>query len=182
MSLIEGSPDGRGLRLQKNMTENTINDDQSVYEIGYLIASIPDENIPAEAESLKKIIEGAGASVIAEDVPHRQQLAYTIRRKMVSGGYEKYDSAYFGWIKFEIGSDKVEAIKKAIELRPSVVRVLLISTVRENTYLGKRAPAMTANIAALVPAEAMIEDKKDIVPASIEEMDKSIDNMVKEAV
>lgn len=157
---------------------DTIHDDQTVYEIGYLIAGTPDEKVPAEAETLKKIIGDAGASFIAEEAPHRQQLAYTIRKKTVSGGYDKYDIAHFGWVKFELGSDKIEAVKKAVELHPSVLRMLLITTVRENTYLGKRAPAVI--LPGTVAPEVVSEEKKDVAPATIEEMDKSIDNMVKE--
>ncbi len=157
---------------------DTIRDEQSVYEIGYLIASsIPEEKIPGEADAIKSIITGAGASVIAEEAPHRQHLAYTMSKKTVSGGYDKYDVAYFGWTKFELSSDKIEAVKKAIELHPSVLRMLLISTVRENTYLGKRAPALAS---AVAPTGEKTEDKKDAAPATIEEMDKSIENMVKE--
>ena len=168
---------------KKYMTE-TNHDEQSVYEIGYLIAGVPDEKVSAETEAVKKIIEDAGASIIADETPHFQQLAYTIRKKTVSGGYDKYDSAHFGWTKFELSSDKIEAVKKAIELHPSILRMLLISTVRENTYLGKGAPVvvMASNgiTAAATVSGALIEDKKDVAPATIEEMDKSIDNMVKE--
>lgn len=163
----------------------TTNDEVSVYEIGYLIvSSIPEEKVPEEAEAVKKIITDAGSTVITEEVPHQEHLAYTISKKTVSGGYEKYDSAYFGWIKFELGSDKIEAVKKAVELRPAVLRMLLISTVRENTYLGKRAPALNTVAFVPIPAAtisgALTDDKKDATPATIEEMDKSIDNMVKE--
>ena len=91
--------------------------------------------------------------------------------------YEKFDEAYFGWLKFEVASNKIEAIKKAVEAVPSVIRMLLITTVRENTYLGKRAPAIAGK--AAVPGE----DKKESVvaaPATVEDMDKSIDALVKE--
>lgn len=173
-----------GHRLQKNMSTTT-NDEVSVYEVGYLVvSSIPEEKVPGEAEAVKKIITDAGSTVITEEAPHHEHLAYTISKKTVSGGYEKYDHAYFGWIKFELGSDKIEAVKKAIELRPAVLRMLLISTVRENTYLGKRAPALNtvafAPIAVATISGALTDDKKDAAPATIEEMDKSIDNMVKE--
>lgn len=173
-----------GHRLHNHMTTTT-HDEQSVYEVGYLIvSSIPEEKVPEEGEAVKKIITDAGASVIAEEAPHREHLAYTISKKTVSGGYDRYDVAHFGWVKFELGSDKVEAVKKAIELRPSVLRTLLISTVRDTTYLGKRAPAFTP-MATTVSAPATIsgalaDDKKDVAPATVEEMDKSIDNMVKE--
>lgn len=157
---------------------DTIRDEQSVYEIGYLIASsIPEEKVPGEAEAIKNIIADAGASFIAEEAPHRQHLAYTMSKKTVSGGYDKYDIAYFGWIKFELGSEKIEAVKDAIDTHPSVLRTLLISTVRENTYLGKRAPAFASATATQTDKP---EEKKDVAPATIEEMDKSIENMVKE--
>ena len=105
------------------------------------------------------------------------KLAYTMRKKTVAGSYQKFDDAYFGWFKFEAASNKIEDIKKAFELHPSVVRMLLITTVRENTYLGKRAPAILAKMNAPLAPE-----KKDAAPAAtIEEMDKSIDDMVKEA-
>lgn len=162
-------------------------DRQSVYEIGYLIgASIPGEKILGEAEAVKKLIADAGASFIAEEAPKRERLAYTIRVKNVSGSYESYDEAYFGWIKFELASKAVEALKKAVESRPSVIRMILITTVRENTYLGKRAASVAAE-ASNHPSSAeaaKLEEKKEAIvsaPASIEDMDKSIDAMVKEA-
>jgi ribosomal protein S6 len=154
---------------------NDHDDRQSVYEIGYLIAtSVAEENVLAEADKVKKIITDAGASILTEENPHRVPLAYTMKRKTVAGSYDKYDEAYFGWVKFEAASGKVEALKKAVEVLPSILRMILITTVRENTYLGKRAPLIMARVA---PA---LEEKKDVAPASIEEMDKSIDEMVKE--
>ena len=169
------------------MSEATHADNLSVYEIGYLIASnVPEEKIPAEAEAVAKIISSAGSTVIASEEPHRIKLAYEMRKKNVGGSYEKYNEAYFGWIKFEVGSDTIESIKKSIEIHPSVLRMLLTATVRENTYLGKRAPAIAAEIAfkkgsAEKVGDEVVSEKKEVAPASIEEMDKSIDEMVKEA-
>jgi ribosomal protein S6 len=172
-------------------------DREAIYEIGYLIVgSIAEENIPTEADKVKKAVTDAGATVIGDEAPHYQRLAYTIRRKTVSGSYEKYDEAYFGWIKFEIGTDKIEAIKKTVEAMPSVLRMLLITTVRENTYLGKRAPTAAAvavptldekNVAHETrrsPAEFIAAEPAAAAAApaaTVEEMDKSIDEMVKEA-
>ena len=165
---------------------NDIHDDRiAVYEIGYLVvSSVLEEQLSAEADKVKKIVTDAGASIIAEEMPHKEHLAYEMRRKTVSGSYEKYDEAYFGWVKFELTSDKIEAVKNAVTLLPSVLRMLLTSTVRENTYLGKRAADVVASMSLKrtspeTPTSPMIE-KKEVTPASIEEMDKSIDEMVKE--
>jgi len=167
------------LTLQHTMN-NTKEKEASIYEIGYLIvSSIPEEKISDEAEAIKKVITDAGATILTDEAPVHQQLAYEMRRKTVSGGYDTYDAAYFGWVKFEVGSDVVESIKKTLEIHPSILRMLLMTTVRDTTYLGKRAAAALAK-ADLIPSEKL-DDKKDAAPATVEEMDKSIDNMVKEA-
>jgi ribosomal protein S6 len=174
------------------MQDEVRDDRAAVYEIGYLLAGIPQERIQAEVDSIHAIVSGGGGSIIAEEMPRSEPLAYTIRKKTVAGSYEKHDQAYFGWIKFEANSGKVEDMKKAVEVLPSVLRMLLTSTVRENTYLGKHAAAAvasefaprrvfethTATAPTLVPAE---KEAPIAPPATVEEMDKSIDAMVKEA-
>jgi ribosomal protein S6 len=160
---------------------DNINDDRlSVYEIGYLIvSSVPEEKVSGEADTIRKIITGAGSEIITEEAPYYQPLAYTMRKKMVSGVYEKYDAAYFGWIKFEVGSDKIEAIKNAIEIHPSILRMLLITTVRENTVLNKRVVSVDTLTQKL--SEDTVAEVKETPVAVVEEMDKSIEAMVKEA-
>jgi len=165
--------------------EDTNTDRLSVYEIGYLIVStVPEEKLPEEVEAIKKIIIDSGASMVSEGNAELKHLAYTIRRKTVAGLYDKYDQAYFGWVKFELDSGKIEGVKKAIEIIPSVLRMLLITTVRENTYLGKSAPALNQIISeeSVTPAPGVgALAEVAAAPASVEEMDKSIDKMVKEA-
>lgn len=163
--------------------------DQQVYEIGYLVVpSVPEEKLEAETKALASILADAGAAVVAEEAPHKEDLAYTMRKKTVSGSYENCDQAYFGWIKFEINSDKIGEIKDRFEKHPSILRTLVITTVKENTYLGKRASVIAASFSAKGETsegktEEKIEEKKDTAaPASIEEMDKSIDEMVKVAI
>ncbi len=160
----------------------------TVYEVSYLLAGVPEDAVAAEADGIKKIVTDNGGELIADEAPKLEKLAYTMRRKLVSGSYQKYDEAHFGWVKFEISSGKIEAVKKAIELLPNVLRMLVITTVRESTYLGKRAPAVAAAFVrkpfGTSEAEAVPAAKKEVVkpaePATVEEMDKSIDEMVKE--
>lgn len=173
------------------MSKSIRDDQEAVYEISYLIAGVPDERVSAEAEAVRGIVVGAGASIIAEEGPRREHLAYTMTKKTVAGSYEKYDSAYFGWIKFEVGSDKIEAVRKAVSAVPSVLRVLLVTAVRESTYMGKRIPAQASfarrlpsksfeDLGSEPPAESPKKEALPAIPATIEEMDKSIDEMVKE--
>lgn len=178
------------------MDETTNKDHLSVYEIGYLmVSSIPEEKLVDETATLKSLVEKNGGSIIAEEAPKRHDLAYSMSKKTVSGSYDNYDQAYFGWVKFEIEPGKVESVKNAFETQSSILRILLISTVRENTYLGKRASSIAADLAGDKDERSGsdraekndTENEDDSVSEqkpkpSVEEMDKSIDEMVKEAV
>ena len=164
-------------------------DRMTVYEISYLISSsIPEEKIGVEVDAVKKVISDAGASFISEEMPHKQDLAYTIRRKTLAGSYEKHDQAYFGWVKFEVGSSSIEVIKKAVEIIPSVIRMLIVTTVRDNTFLGKHAPMIIGRSQSQteessntqVSSGSVAIPEANIIPATIEEIDKSINDMVKE--
>lgn len=176
------------LAHNNDMNDNVRDDRSAVYEIGYLLAGIPEERVAAEADAVKAVITKNGGSIIAEESPKNEKLAYTMRKKLVSGSYEKYDEAYFGWVKFEIPAGSIDAVKKTVEVIPPVLRVLVMATVRENTYLGKRAPAVTATFQRrpMAPtaegdtSAAVKAPEKAAEPATIEEMDKSIDEMVKE--
>lgn len=178
-----------GSLTAQHMSNDTHEGRLSVYEVGYLIATtVPEEKVPAEIDAIRSIITNAGATVIADEAAHLEPLAYTMRTKNVSGSYQSHDEAYFGWIKFEMPTDALEGVKKSIEALPSIVRILVISTVKENTYLGKRAPAIAAAFGAApakkgasAGAEAAPEEKKAAAPASAQDIDKSIDDMVKEA-
>jgi ribosomal protein S6 len=165
--------------------DNVREDRMSVYEIGFLLAGIPEERVAAETEAIKGIITKNNGTLVAEEAAKLEKLAYTMRKKLVSGSYQNYDEAYFGWVKFEAASTVVDAIKKAVEAMEAVLRIMVITTVRENTYLGKRAPAIAQAAPRRIAPEAEVVAAPKAVeaaaqPATVEELDKSIDEMVKE--
>ena len=110
-------------------------------------------------------------------------LAYTMTKK-IGAANKRFDQGYFGWFKFELSVKEIEAVKKTFEENPHMLRMLLITTVKENTYLGKKSPTASVIKTEDAVSTDAAEPAKDVVPAapaSIEEMDKSIDAMVKEA-
>lgn len=156
--------------------------DPKVYEIGYmLVSSIPLEKAGEAVESLKGILSKAGASFIGEGAPELVNLAYTMVKKIGSSNH-RFNQGYFGWFKFELLGEKIESVKKEFEVHPDMLRMLLMNTVKENTYLGKKAPALNPPKPEEAPvAEDAQVPAPEVTPATIEEMDKSIDEMVKEA-
>ena len=149
-----------------------------IYELGYHIAPrVIESDLPQEVNSLHNNIEENKGIIISEEFPKIRPLSYPIA-VMVNGRKQQYENAYFGWIKFEIGSSEIGKVKKWMEGNPSVLRYLLIKTVRENTIYAPRL-AQTAKM------QGGIESKKDkaekpAVKMTTEEIDKTIDEMVKE--
>jgi len=174
------------------MEKNIKDDARKVYEIGYLlVSSVPPEKVAQLAASLKEVLSNKDAEIISEEAPELTNLAYTMIKKIGTVNH-RFDEGYFGWVKFEVSGKEIEEIKKAFEMHPDMLRVLLITTVRDNTYLGKKAVAAPVLVNSMnpegVPGEVGGTDLSPVatsdikeIPTSVEEMDKSIDEMVKGA-
>lgn len=172
------------------MQETAFKEDQTqVYEIGYLlVSSIPEEKVTEEVSVLREALSKKGAEFIAEEAPELRTLAYTMVKKIGPSNH-RFDQGYFGWFKFELAKKEIEGIKKEFESNNHVLRILIINTIKEATYLGKKAAVATIIKTEEVPTaevqpESIVETPTIIppaTPATIEEMDKSIDEMVKGA-
>ncbi|MEY2664641.1 MAG: hypothetical protein RIT04_449 [Candidatus Parcubacteria bacterium] len=154
-----------------------------VYEIGYLlVSSIPKEKVAENVSALKDIIIKKGAKIISEEAPEFTTLAYTMVKKIGAANH-RFNEGYFGWIKFDLAASEIESVKKAFEEHVNMLRVLVITTIRDTTYLGKKAPATAqleeAAVVSDVASEVAPTDVITKAPASAEEIDKSIDEMVK---
>ena len=150
-----------------------------VYELGYhIVSTVAEENVPKEVETLKAIVLKDGGSLVSEGEPKLINLAYSMT-KSVADAKKKFNTAYFGWIKFETKSELMPMIKKAVDQNPHVLRYLLIKTVRENTLytpkLNVKAPAKEE--APKAKKSIKTEEKK---ATSIEDLDKTIDELVAE--
>ena len=112
--------------------------DARVYELGYLLVpTITDENIGAVYTNLKDLIQDFGGAIIIDEMPKMTPLNYSML-KVVSNIRNKFNNAYFGWIKLEMDTEKVLELKKKLDLDPNLIRFLIIKTVRENTIATKR--------------------------------------------
>lgn len=151
---------------------------KKVYEVGYLIvSSIPEEKVGVEVEAIEAIVAKEKGEIISGEKPALKELAYTMIKE-ATGRHHRFTEGYFGWIKFEIATDSIEAVKKAIDARENILRYILMITVRESTLAPQKV---------LVVKEALEPKKEDGVTAfeeakvvvSSEELDKTIDEMIK---
>ncbi len=104
-----------------------------VYELGFhFVPTLSEDDVTVKFSELKSFVEKLGGEFISEDAPKPINLAYDIS-KTVKAVKKWYKNAYFGWIKFTLVPDEIEALEKQVKEFEPVLRYLLISTVRENT-------------------------------------------------
>lgn len=152
-----------------------------VYELGYhLVPALREEELPAEVSSLRSRIEALGGVFIADEFPRSIPLAYTMFRS--SGGRrERFNTAYFGWVKFEMDPSSAEKLAKELRGEKKLVRFIVIKTVRENTMIPKRLLTEREENEALRKKEISApreEEKSSGNPVSDEELDKTIEGLV----
>ena len=150
--------------------EKTAERDVKVYEIGYLIvSSIPEEKVAGQVSAIKDVLAKHKAEVIADESATLRPLAYTMVKKIGTVN-RRFDSAYFGWIKFEAAPVEVRLIEKEVKEVESILRLLLINTVREHALLSSKLN--------LESSDKNVSESGPKHPVSIEDMDKSIDKTV----
>lgn len=156
-------------------------EDTQIYEVGFhIIPMVPEEGVPAVVTELKDGIQGHGGVVIAEEFPRFRPLVYTVR-KAIGGKYNKFNSAYFGWVKFEAPTAGARAIDKFFSGHEKILRSILIKTVRENTMAPQKAfVPRDAKTVAKAPGVGSLKRPEDKAPVSEEELDKTIAELVVE--
>jgi small subunit ribosomal protein S6 len=161
--------------LEDGLEEDRV--EAKIYELGYhIVPLIAEENLGAEVDRLKGIIEKKGGTVIEDEWPKLRPLTYGIK-KQVEGMRHTFTNAYFAWIKFEAAPSEAQAINEEVRTIENVLRFLLIHTVRV-IPTRRMDPAK-------IPAES--EEKSEPASAapveagiSVEVLDKTIDELVVE--
>jgi ribosomal protein S6 len=158
------------------MNEENNQNDRQIYEIGYhLLPTVEEPHVPAEAVNLKSIVEENGGSVISEEMPKMTPLAFVIS-KNIESKKQNFNKAYFGWIKFEAEPSRLKYIKNKADNLASVLRFIIIKTVREDTLHVPKIPMFKKE--NNVSKEPKGDDLAEKPKASSAEIDKSIDDLV----
>ena len=172
-------PEEKDLKNAQIEAENDNNEDiePRVYELGYhIVSSISEEGIPGEVGVIKGILEKHKAQVISEEFPRLRNLAYVIQ-KGFGGKYQKYNSAYFGWVKFDADPAVLDVLKADLDKNDKILRYIIIKTVRESTMATIR-PQMPRKEESKILKPVKKEEVKK--PVSEAELDKTIEELIVE--
>lgn len=146
--------------------------DKTVYELGYHLLSImSEEDVAKFVGSMKDKITSLGGEIISDQYPSLMKLAYQMIKE-IDNKKVKFDSAYFGWVKFEIEADKIAEIDKMADTSLNVLRHLIIKTVRENTLY---TPKVMKN-----SRKTTTSSSEENVEINEEEVDKKIDELIED--
>lgn len=164
--------------IKDEITSNDVDTgvNQRVYELGYLLVpSIAEDNLPAMYGNVKEFVSSFKGEIISDEMPKMIPLAYSMS-KVISNIRNKFDTGYFGWIKFVMDSDKVLELKKKLDLDPNFIRFLILKTVKENTIAAKRF--VRGDMHGRKPKTEKGDNSEPAVPINKEEIDKEIEAMI----
>lgn len=88
------------------------------YELAVIIsASMDEEAIKAELDSIKAMIEKAGGTIEKVDEWGKRRLAYEIK---------KNNEGFYTFISFDSGSNTPNEVEKRMRIRENVLRYLVV--------------------------------------------------------
>lgn len=136
-----------------------------VYEISYILVPTITEDAAAEKiNSLKQSIASQGASFISEEAPYMRDLAYEMLR-VIKNVNNRFDTGFFGWIKFELDPANLAKVEKMFKLDEDVIRYMAVKADRDiNIYTKKiveRSAIEEVNIDT-TKEEVKVEEKAEV--------------------
>ena len=153
-------------------------DSRPVYEVGFhVVPEVLEANVAEVVEKIRAEIQKGGAEIISESFPHKMALAYTVERA-TTGKREKYNDAYFGFIKFATDRETISSLETLLRSMKEILRYLLTETKREEMIAAPRRAVFTSDRLegeTLKKPTSAPETKADV---SEEELNKSIEALV----
>lgn len=156
--------------------EETNEKDIQIYELSYHIArTLSDSDADALLQAIRDALVQAGGSFLAEGALEESDLAYPINN---------HTKSLFGWMKFEATPDVVVALKEnVLKTQKSIIRYVLIKTVREDTRASAQArtPHAGTGVVQEVETKGVLERKsKNEEVSDAEVSDEALDEALDE--
>lgn len=162
-------------------------DERNDYEFAFHVLPTATEGEVADAFTAVKAHIAKVGEITSEEAPERIELAYPIV-KSIEAKNRKFTSAYFGWIRFKLESEKLAELKDELTAMPAILRHLLIKLTRaevaepfrfhENRKKVKMVEVVNeANPETLHEVQTEVEEKVEV---SKEALDESLEKITGE--
>lgn len=111
-------------------TVDTSYDERNSYEFAFhVLPTVAEGEVPSVFEKIKAHITHVGGECFDEEMAERIDLAYPVVKHM-EGKNRKFTSAYFGWVRFKLEGEKLEALTEELESESAILRHLMIKLTR----------------------------------------------------
>jgi len=128
-------------RLMSHMAETTMPvaeaiptsfDERNEYEFAFhVLPTATEGEVTTAFDAIKAEIAKAG-EITHEEAPERIELAYPII-KSIEGKNRKFNSAYFGWVRFKLEGDRLKPLTEELASMNVILRHLLIRLTKEES-------------------------------------------------
>lgn len=142
-----------------------IESNKKIYELGYhVLPNLSEDEVAKVVSGIKDTLSKMEASVISEQFPQMMTLAYELTKE-IENKNRKFNTAYFGWIKFEVETSNIESFKTEMDKNLNILRFIIIKTVRESTLATpkltyQRPSKKAADADAVAPMDEAVVDQK----------------------
>lgn len=148
----------------------------SVYEIGYhLLPTLSEEEVPQVVSKLMDALKAEGAVFVGERFPSQIELAYPIAKR-TNSKKTNYETAYFGWVAFEVSRDAILRIKPILDANQNVLRYLIVTTEKE-AVLAAMSGAVSAPTGTIEKPKRAAEEGGEMSEVAL---DQALETIVAE--
>jgi len=96
------------------------------YEFAFhVLPTVAEGEVPGVVDILKSHITKAGGKIFDEETPQRFDLAFEVS-KYLEGKNRKFNSAYFGWLRFSLPAQSLVELTHTIDAEKTLLRYLLV--------------------------------------------------------
>lgn len=150
--------------MENNSEENIF------YELTFFLSSkLNDKEAEEKFNNLIKQIEEMGGSVLETTLPRLELLAYPIKKET---------SGYFCLAKFKIEGEVIKELEKKLKLMPEILRFLLLKKEEIGQKVGFQKKQRL--VSKRLKSELQTERPKEEKEVSLEELDKKLNEILKE--
>lgn len=148
--------------------------EQERYECAFhILPTVADGEVSGVVDALKKIVTDHQGEVYDAEDPQRFTLAYEISRP-IEGRLQRFTTTWFGWIRFSLTRDMLEAVTEELNHRTDVIRHITIRLTKEEVENPQRIFEKKVEPATVLLSESDSEASAEV---SEEDLNKSLEEI-----
>jgi len=132
------------------------------YELAFhVLPTVAEGEVSGVFDTIKALITTNGGELVDEEAPERFELAYEVV-KHIDGKNRKFTSAYFGWVRFSVEAEAIEAITGGVSENANLLRHMVLK-------LTKAEEVDAFRFHEALESEKMVQDVEEAPKAKKEE-------------